>query len=44
VLRQRLETSREGNFLLELDGQVAAVLYTQRIRSVEDVKSQSLGS
>ena len=43
VLRRRLETSREGNFLLELDGRVAAVLYTQRIRSVEDVASQKLG-
>lgn len=40
VLRQRLDTSREGNFLLELEGEVAAVLYTQRIRSVEDVASQ----
>ncbi|CAK9049662.1 unnamed protein product, partial [Durusdinium trenchii] len=39
VLRQRLERSF-ANFLCELDGEVVAVLYTQRIASVDAVDSQ----
>eukprot|EP00439_Symbiodinium_sp_Y106_P018388 s2850_g2.t1 len=41
-LLKRLQTSPTTNFALEVDGQVRAVLYTQRIRKPEDVYRQKL--
>lgn len=41
-LLKRLQASPTTNFALEVDGQVRAVLYTQRIRKPEDVYRQKL--
>ncbi|CAE7425977.1 unnamed protein product [Symbiodinium natans] len=41
-LLKRLQTSPTTNFALEVDGEVRAVLYTQRIRKPEDVYRQKL--
>jgi len=40
VLRQRLETCPTGNLVVEVDGKIASVLYTQRIGTLPAVDSQ----
>mmetsp|Transcript_46853 Transcript_46853/g.109412 ORF Transcript_46853/g.109412 Transcript_46853/m.109412 type:complete len:1049 (+) Transcript_46853:34-3180(+) len=40
VLKTRLQMAPTGNFVCEVDGEVVAVLYTQRIPSVSAVDSQ----
>ena len=40
VLKGRLQKAPTGNFVCEVDGQVVAVLYTQRVPAVSTVDSQ----